>query len=135
MVARKISKAEQKRLSGEDDTRILTKKRAAPTYEKVEEKRDHIIMSQAPDFTNAAPVKEAPMKHEMPMGLSAEKIQPLVDAILQSNQQVADALHDLRKNSEKTRPLIDAIHIGNIERNGQNRISGADMNVTYRGDK
>lgn len=124
MVARKISKAEQKRLSGEDDTRILTKKRAAPTYEKVEEKRDHIIMSQAPDFT-----------HEMPMGLSAEKIQPLVDAILQSNQQVADALHDLRKNSEKTRPLIDAIHIGNIERNGQNRISGADMNVTYRGDK
>jgi len=102
-VARRISNSEYSRLKDEGDTRILTKKRA-----------------------EVAPTKPAPTVAQQTAGHSTE----LMDAIIDTNQQLIEAIKGINI-SAGDRPLIKTVHIGNIERNGQNRIESADMNVEY----
>lgn len=115
-MARPISQAELERLDGEDDTRVLTKQRAAPKVIPVP--------------------KEAPK----PVAQSAQTVDnsQLIDTLIKQHQDLIQAVQNIDVKPTIRAPeviidkaRIDTIHIGNIERNGQNRIESLDMNVKY----
>ena len=56
----------------------------------------------------------------------------IADAILESNQQVIAAINNIKMPEGKVQPMIDNLHVNNIERNADGRIESADFAVTYR---
>ena len=99
-MAKKISDEAIDKLKKEGGARVITKRRATPV---VEEK------APEPEQVN---------------------LEPLVKAIVESNNQVIHAIKS-REVIVDPRPMVKNIHISNIERDKEDRIESADLDVTY----
>ena len=110
-MARKISKASLDQLAAESSARVIPKRKAAPKPQE--------------PVAKAAPVPTADNSD-------------IISALAEQNKQLIQAIKniDVRPVAQAPteKPRVKTIHIGNIERNGQNRIESADMNVTYESD-